>query len=305
MCEDGEVLPPRPKLVDAIHEATGKTVYIKEVETSSKELGIARMLMEEEWISDSRNHCVSVTKIFEDHTKKGVSYIVMPFLRPADTPPFETVKEIINFADQILEGLVFLHEKGIAHRDCVMNNIMMDADKLYPEGFHPVKIDRKPDRTDFAKYTTRTVAKVKYYFIDFGISVYMPGDADSKMTTGCLGRDRDPPELAGDSPYNPFKLDIFIIGNMLKGEFQEPFSNLDFFGPLVTDMTRQDPSLRPTAQRALAMWQEIRKSLSTVHKEWRPRPRKEHPIGAFVLDVVSLHQFFMFCARSFAKRARL
>jgi len=83
------------------------------------------------------------------------------------------------------------------------------------------------------------------------------------------------------------------------------FSNVDFFKPLVKEMTRAEPSLRPTANEALARWQEIRKSISAVNREWRPRARKEHPLGAVVLDVASLHRFFMFCAKSFVKRLRL
>jgi len=83
------------------------------------------------------------------------------------------------------------------------------------------------------------------------------------------------------------------------------FSNVDFFKPLVRGMTLAEPALRPTAKEALAQWQEIRKSISTVNREWRPRQRKEHPLGAVVLDAASLHQFFMFCAKSFVKRLRL
>jgi len=83
------------------------------------------------------------------------------------------------------------------------------------------------------------------------------------------------------------------------------FSNVDFFKPLVQEMTRMQPSLRPTAKVALARWQEIRKSISAVNREWRPRPRKEHPLGAFVLDAVSLHRFFMFYAKNIAERLRL
>ena len=90
-------------LVDAIHEATGKTVYIKEVLTNGEELRIAQMLTQKEWISDPRNHCVSLTKVFKDHEDPEVSYMVMPFLRPADDPSFAYVKEIIEFTDQILE----------------------------------------------------------------------------------------------------------------------------------------------------------------------------------------------------------
>jgi len=92
--------------VDAIHEATGKTVYIKEVPTDSEELRIAQFVVQEEWLGDSRNHCVPVTKVFKDHKDPEISYMVMPFLRPVDSPPFEQVKEIIDFVDQILEVTV-------------------------------------------------------------------------------------------------------------------------------------------------------------------------------------------------------
>lgn len=93
-------------LVDAIHEATGKRVYIKEVPTESEELRISQLLTQEEWVADQRNHCVPLTRVFKDHSDPSVSYMVMPFLRPVTTPPFETVKEIIKFTDQILEVTV-------------------------------------------------------------------------------------------------------------------------------------------------------------------------------------------------------
>ena len=199
---------------------------------------------------------------------------------------------------------------------------MMDADVMYPEGFHPINLNHTADWSGFAKHTSRAVAKVKYYFIDFGISVHVPEDLHPKLVTGFLGRDRDPPELLRAVPYDPFKLDIFIIGNMLKREFQEvrsvfwskphsqlttykPFSNVNFLKPLVDEMTQADPSLRPDAKVALARWRGIRKSISVIHKEWRPRPQEERPLGTFIFDAVSLHHFFMFCAKSFAKRVRL
>ena len=85
----------------------------------------------------------------------------------------------------------------------------------------------------------------------------------------------------------------------------EPFSNLDFFLPLIEKMISLEPSSRPSAEEALEQWQAIRESIWMLRREWRPRPRKEHPIGSFVFDAISLHQFFMSCAKSFAKRARL
>ena len=112
------------------------------------------------------------------------------------------------------------------HRDCVLKNLGMDADAMYPEGFHPIGLEFKPDYSDAAEYTSRSAAGVKYYFIDFGISVHITSDMDSKLVTGFLGRDREPPEIANQDPnnpskYDPFKLDIFIIGNMFKHEFHE------------------------------------------------------------------------------------
>ena len=78
-------------------------VYIKEVKTDSEEFRIAQLLTQEDWVNDPRSHCVPIVKLFEDHKDQRVSYIVMPFLRPIDSPPFESVKEIIDFVDQILE----------------------------------------------------------------------------------------------------------------------------------------------------------------------------------------------------------
>ena len=95
----------------------------------------------------------------------------------------------------------------------------MDVDAMYPEGFHPIAIDYKPDYSGSAKHTSRSAGAVKYFFIDFGISVHIPENLRPKLVTGFLGRDRDPPELSDEVPYDPFKLDIFIIGNMLKRDF--------------------------------------------------------------------------------------
>lgn len=100
-----------------------------------------------------------------------------------------------------------------------MRNFLMDADAMYPEGFHPVNYMYKRDYSGWATYLPRSVAGVRYYFADFGISVHIPEDEPQKLTVGVLGRDQEPPELSETVAYDPFKLDIFIIGNMLKREF--------------------------------------------------------------------------------------
>ena len=47
-----------------------------------------------------------------------------------------------------------------------------------------------------------------------------PNSNDPPLVTArTIGWDRDPPELSATNPYDPFKLDIFIFGNMFKREF--------------------------------------------------------------------------------------
>jgi serine/threonine protein kinase len=122
----------RPLLVDATRMADGKLVYIKQVQTNDQESRIALMLGS---FKDPANHSVPILDTFVDDTDNSISYIVMPFLRLVDEPPFYAMDEILDFADQILEvsfivsaefppvttlfclqGLVFMHSKGIAHR---------------------------------------------------------------------------------------------------------------------------------------------------------------------------------------------
>ena len=98
---------------------------------------------------------------------------------------------------------------------------MMDASNLYPEGHHPVALDFTPDTRRVAPQISRRATKVKYYFIDFGISVHIAPDATNRRVTGRFGRDQDPPELHSDAEYDPFKLDVFIIGNTLRKEFHK------------------------------------------------------------------------------------
>ena len=195
-----------------------------------------------------------------------------------------------------------------------MHNLMMDADEMYPEGFHPVKVMQKRDFSGWATYIPRSVAGVRYYFVDFGISVHLPEEDRQHFVTGNKGRDQDPPELSGTDPYDPFKLDVFIIGNMFRKELcdvisvfsrlfkkltnLQKYTNVEFLRPLISRMAVKDPEQRLTAQDALREWSEIRKTISTVHGEWRPRPSDEHPLETFVLDVVSLYQLSIYFAKA-------
>ena len=93
----------RTHLVDATRMSDGKLVYIKRVKTGDKESAIARMLSSEALLADPRNHSVPIIDTFMDNDDPNTSYIVMPFLRLFDDPPFEHVNEVVDLVDQLLE----------------------------------------------------------------------------------------------------------------------------------------------------------------------------------------------------------
>jgi hypothetical protein len=95
----------------------------------------------------------------------------------------------------------------------------MDATHMYPLGFHPVDNLFLDDITTFAPRISRLEAGVKYYYVDRGISSYFPPGSRRELVLGIAGRDRDVPELSNNVPYDPFKVDIFTIGNVIRGEF--------------------------------------------------------------------------------------
>ena len=97
---------------------------------------------------------------------------------------------------------------------------MFDATRMYPLGFHPVDDIFLDDIMTFAPVIPRLEVGVKYYFVDYGISSYFPPGSQRELVLGIVGREQDVPELSDSMPYDPFKVDIFTIGNVLHGKLQ-------------------------------------------------------------------------------------
>lgn len=67
----------------------------------------------------------------------------------------------------------------------------------------------------------RTHAPVRYYLIDFDSAIAFEKGTPTKYkyAEGKAGRDDEVPEFKFDEPYDPFKVDIFQFGNLLRKEF--------------------------------------------------------------------------------------
>lgn len=92
--------------------------------------------------------------------------------------------------------------------DCALDNIMMDARALYVEPWHPQRpvVDMR-GRINLDTWIPRTaVGGVQYYFIDFGLSTFREDQAVGYFGHICA------PELSPWVPYDPYKVDVYILG---------------------------------------------------------------------------------------------
>ena len=94
----------------------------------------------------------------------------------------------------------------------------MDASALYPEGHHPTKLGYSPDYSHIVRPLSRFKDSVHYYYVDFGISSHIPpGTPQAQaLVTGIFGRNQNVPELSVTIPYDPFKVDIFSMGEVFE-----------------------------------------------------------------------------------------
>jgi hypothetical protein len=97
---------------------------------------------------------------------------------------------------------------------------MFGASGMYPNGFHPVKINRNKNFKGKAKAYTRTQRPPFYYLVNFDLSCQY----DSRDVTDeprRPGGDTSAPEHRSKRRCNPFQTDIYYIGNLVRHEFME------------------------------------------------------------------------------------
>ncbi|KAJ8592592.1 hypothetical protein M405DRAFT_812477 [Rhizopogon salebrosus TDB-379] len=287
---EDSVIPNLPHILDATQPTTGRTVCIKWIRPAytENERAICEYLRSPQLSRDPTNHCVPVIEFIPDESLVDACYLVMPLLRPFNDPEFMVMGEVVEFIQQILDGLQFMHKHGVAHRDCVGLNIMMDATTMYPNGWHPIRRSLSPDMTDSAHHCDRIDANVKYFFIDFGISArFLPGQP--RIVSDFRGREQRPPELVAGIPHDPFKIDMVIIGYLLDDNFYKIYADLHFLSPLINALKADDPARRPTAEEALAAWNTIRRVIDQA--KYHSRLRKHGETLPEALLNSSLHAF--------------
>ncbi|KAF9814683.1 hypothetical protein IEO21_04978 [Rhodonia placenta] len=288
-CEDGQALH-HPSILDATRKSDGRFVMLKKTskEVHPHEAEIGQYFSSQPLSADARNHCVQIIEVLQDPDEEDTLIIVMPFLREFNDPRFETVGECIEFFRQMFEGLHFMHDNQVAHRDIMELNVMMDPNPMFPDSFHPINQDRKRNFSGLARRFTRTERPTTYLYVDYGHArKYDPADGPPAELP-LLGGDKSVPEFQNDgydNPYNPFPTDIYYLGNLIRQCFLQKYTGLEFMHPLVADMIVADPTKRPTIDQAVERFEEIRRGLTT----WRCRARivskKEDSVTKLFKDV--------------------
>ncbi|KAG7451829.1 uncharacterized protein BT62DRAFT_940783 [Guyanagaster necrorhizus] len=259
-----------PDIIDATRIQDGKLVVLKRIVKTEFpfEVELGTFFSSSPLSDNPRNHCVPVYEVLQSPYDPDDQMIVMPRLREMKTPSFDTVGEFVEAFRQIFEGVEFMHENFVAHKDINILNVMVDASKLYPKGFHPVYHFLDNDNIGFATHITRTQCWPRYHIIDFGYSCrYDPSELpfDHIVAAG----DRSAPEMERiradpSTRLNPFPFDVYCVANIMRKDYGIEFCPaLEFLLPLVEDMTQDEPSLRPTMSEASARFVRLCNSLST------------------------------------------
>ncbi|KAJ7023878.1 kinase-like domain-containing protein [Mycena alexandri] len=251
-------------VLDATRISDGAQVVLKMVRTGSMEVHISELLARH---PGAKKHAMTVLEIIPMPDDIKRSFLVMPRMRVCNRKPdFRTVREFAEFLQQVLEGLVFLHSQNIAHRDICPNNIVVDASPMIPGGFHfvkentsdgvhPLKASNPDDPTSPSIKTRTEAGPLNYYLIDFGLSTWYPSFETRALVTGYFGqRAKRIPELSRTIPYDAFKVDMRLLGEMLRKDFLRRYNGLDFVIPLTRRLLRDSPARRPDAAKALAQF---------------------------------------------------
>ncbi|KIM42429.1 hypothetical protein M413DRAFT_444847 [Hebeloma cylindrosporum] len=235
----------RYTLAFAARDRKNRDVVIKLVahgDEGLNELKILHLLNSEPLRSDPANLTVQVLEFL---SFRDWQFVVMPFYDGCDESPFLRVSECLDFVEQVLSALAFLHRNHIAHLDIAHENIVMN---------HHGKVPGDPFVDIWPPPEFRSTFPVQYYFIDFGCSVHLPPSLPPKdrlIKPFNITREHRAPEMRGSKEYDPFPADIYAAARVFYSLFMDIVPGVPGLLELLQDMSSFNPSSRISLSVAL------------------------------------------------------
>ena len=171
-----------------IHRITQKKVAIKILDKNKIESrdDLERIIREMQILTEMHNpFVIKVYKIYED---KNNFLIIMEYCEGGELFNYIVKKKRLSedessyFFFQLINGIEYIHSKGIAHRDLKPENLLLGKNKI-------LKI------------------------IDFGLSNFY--DGQKRLQTPCGSPCYASPEMVKGKKYDGFNIDIWAIGVIL------------------------------------------------------------------------------------------
>ncbi|KAH9978292.1 hypothetical protein BJV74DRAFT_142640 [Russula compacta] len=273
--EDGQSRPLRLGM-DATRISDGRPVMLKRLleREGPYELQINKLFSTEPLSSHPRNHCVPLLDVIKLPDDPPI--LVHPLLRRHYDPRFQTIGEFVAFFAQTCEGVHFMHENNVAHRDATYDNVMLEPSNMYPNSFHPVAMERSKDFRRRAKGYSRTWRPPRYLLIDFGLSRLHDPANGPPLDKPIPGGDKSAPEHRDrKTRCNPFPTDVYYLGNLVREDYMMKYHGLEFLAPLIDDMVQEDPTKRPVMSEVVTRLAEIKSKVSFLKLRSRMVRTKE------------------------------
>ena len=171
-----------------INKNTGEKVAIKILDKTKivEKEDLERIIREMKMLSELDNeHIIKVYQIYENERNY---LIIMEYCSGGELFNYIVEKQRLSedeasyFYYQLIQGVEYIHSKGIAHRDLKPENLLLDQNK-------------------------------KLKIIDFGLSNYF--DGEKKLETPCGSPCYASPEMVGGNKYDGFLIDIWASGIIL------------------------------------------------------------------------------------------
>ncbi|KAI0337457.1 hypothetical protein BDW22DRAFT_950649 [Trametopsis cervina] len=235
--------------VRSFHDEHGTLLVLKSVDNDDEkfariELRVLRRLLA---MPSSRNHTIPAEIIPRSET----SIIVMPWMHEVTYLRWNSLDTLTDVIRQVLQGLEFMHENGIAHFDVHQTNMVVCSEPSLPTS--PFRVQES-----------------RCYLTDFGSSKELQPPPRGSHGDICvpllpMGGHFDPPE--GRDSVNPYAYDIYCMGettlsmcqmaNIYARHFpgqmgvRVPLALL-VFSRMLSD---KDPRMRPTASQSMTLLQ--------------------------------------------------